>query len=141
MYGGGHGGTRLTQAWARPRPPLGVVAGRPEASALGRALNHQAPGRFNVIAYPSESAARGAILDRTVDAAITPGPRVPVLLVATAVSPSLTVAIVKNVHAAALSAHTLVRVQNVRPLPPSDPDSLSQVYFVIALMTPSLLFG
>jgi hypothetical protein len=64
-----------------------------------------------------------------------------VLLVATAVSPALTRTIATDVRAIAASAHTLVAVQDVRPLPSHDPDSLSQVYFVIALMTPSLLFG
>jgi hypothetical protein len=73
---------------------------------------------------------------------VTPGrPRVPVLLVATAVSPALTRAIVGDVRSAAAAAHSLVAVQDIRPLPSHDPDSLSQVYFVIALMTPSLLFG
>jgi hypothetical protein len=64
-----------------------------------------------------------------------------VLLVASAVSPSLTNAIVKNIGAVARTARTPVSVQNIRPLPSSDPDGLSAVFFVIALMAPSLLFG
>jgi hypothetical protein len=122
--------------------PIGIVGGPAQASALSGALNHQRPGGYTVTSYPNGSAARSAILDRTIDAAITPGrPRVPVLLVATAVSPALTRAIVGDVRAAALAANAVVAVQDIRPLPASDPDSLSQLYFVIALLTPSLLFG
>lgn len=121
--------------------PIGIAGSHAQAAGLARALDHQASGGFSVRTYPTASAARGAILNRTVDAALTPGPRVPVLLVATAVSPALTRVIVTDVRAIAVSARTVVAVQDVRPLPSHDPDSLSQVYFVIALMTPSLLFG
>ena len=122
--------------------PVGIVGGPAQGSALSSALNRQAAGGYKVTTYPSDSAARSAILNRTIDAAVTPGrPRVPVLLVATAVSPALTRAIVGDVRSAAAAAHSLVAVQDIRPLPSHDPDSLSQVYFVIALMTPSLLFG
>ena len=121
--------------------PLGIVGVPAQASALSSALDHQAPGGFNVIAYPSEPAARSAILDRTIDAAVVPGPRGPLLLVATAVSPSLANATIKDVNAAALSAHLPLSVQDIRPLPLSDPDGLSQVFFVIALLAPSVLFG
>ena len=121
--------------------PLGIAGNPAQASALRGALDHEAPGGFNVITYTSEPAARSAILDRTVDAALVPGPRAPLLLTASAVGPAVTNATVKAVRAAALSAHLPVKVQNIRPLPPSDPDSLSQVYFVVALLTPSLVFG
>lgn len=121
--------------------PIGIVGTHAQASGLARALDQVAPGGYAVHTYPSTSAARGAILNRTIDAALTPGRRAPVLLVATAASPALARATFRDVRVVAASAHTLVTVQDVRPLPSRDPDSLSQVYFVIALMTPSLLFG
>lgn len=121
--------------------PVGLVGSPAQATALGNALDHKTPGGFSVTAYPTAAAARSAVLDRTIDAAVTPGPRVPVLLVATAVSPALARATIQDIRAVALSVHTVVTVQNIRPLPSNDPDGLSPVYFVIALMTPSLLFG
>ena len=121
--------------------PVGVVGGPAQTSAVSRALDRQTPGGFNVIGYPNEPAARSAITGRIIDAALVPGPRVRLLLVATAVGQSVTAATVKDFGAAAHAARLPATVQNIRPLPPSDPDGLSQVFFVIALLAPSLIFG
>ena len=121
--------------------PVGIVGPPAAASALSTSLNHQAPGGFTAVSYPTATATRGAILDRSIDAAVVPGRRVELLQVATAAGPALTNATIKDAHAAARAAGLRLAVQNIRPLPPSDPESLSQVFFVVALLTPSLAFG
>src|SRR5215469_11176502 len=136
----------LTFLWALHAPgpravPVGVAGSPAQFSAVSSALGHQAPGGFNVIGYQSEPAARNAILTRVVDAALVPGPRSPLLLTASAAGPAVTNATVKAFKGAAVAARTPFTVQDIRPLPPSDPSSLSQVFFVVALLTPSVAFG
>ena len=67
----------LAFLWALHAPgpravPVGVVGNPAQVSAVSSALGHQAPGGFNVIGYPSEPAARNAILTRVVDAPLCP---------------------------------------------------------------------
>jgi hypothetical protein len=121
--------------------PVGVVSSPAAASTVGRALDHAKPGGFVVTSYPDEAAARNAINDRRIDAALVPGPRVQHLLVAQAVSSSLTDAITKVFVTAAVRARIPLTVTNVRPLHPSDPEGLSQTFFVTALLAPSFTFG
>jgi MFS family permease len=94
-----------------------------------------------VTSYPTEAAARSAITRRSIDAALVPGPAAQHLLVATAVSPAETNAIIKVFSAGAATAHVPLTATNIRPLHPGDPDGLSQVFFVVALLAPSLAFG
>jgi hypothetical protein len=121
--------------------PLGLVGSPAAASGLSTALTHQAPGAFTVSSYPTQSAARAAISNRSIDAALVPSPAAVHLLVASAVSDAETNAILKTVKAAAAKAHVPLTAQDVRPLHPSDPQGLSMLFFVIALLAPSLAFG
>ena len=121
--------------------PAGVVGPPTAASRLGSALDHAIPGGFVVTSYPSQTAALQAINSRTIDVALVPGPHAQHLLVAEAVSASLTNQIIKGATEAAARARVPLAVTDVRPLHSSDPDGLSQVYFVIALLAPSFLFG
>jgi hypothetical protein len=121
--------------------PVGVVAPPAVASRLGAAVDHAVPGGFVVTSYPTTAAAINAINTRTIDAALVPGPRVQHLLVARAVSASLTNVILKGAAAAAHRAGVPLAVTDIRPLHPGDPDGLSQTFFVVALLAPSLLFG
>lgn len=121
--------------------PLGLVGSPAVAARADTALAHNAPGAFTVTSYPTEAAARSAITGRNIDAALVPGRVVQHLLVATAVSPGETNAIIKAFGAAAAKAHVPLAVTNIRPLHPGDPDGLSQVFFVVALLAPSLAFG
>ncbi len=120
--------------------PVGVVGAPTQAAALGGALDRAEPGAFVVKTYPSATAARDAILDRNIDAALVPGPP-PQLLVATAAGQAVTNATVAIFTSAANSAGVNLPVVNVRPLHTSDPQGLSQVFFVIALLAPSVIFG
>jgi hypothetical protein len=121
--------------------PIGLVGSPAVASRAGTALAHKAPGAFTVTSYPTEAAARSAITGRSIDAALVPGPVVQHLLVATAVSQAETTAIIRAFSAGAATAHVPLTVQNIRPLHPGDPEGLSQVFFVVALLAPSLAFG
>jgi hypothetical protein len=121
--------------------PVGLVGSPAQASSLGTMLGHRAPGAFAISSYPTESAARAAIGDRTIDAALVPGPTGQRLLVASAVSEAETNAIIKAFEAGAAKAHVPLTVQDVRPLHTGDPEGLAQLFFVVALLAPSLIFG
>jgi hypothetical protein len=121
--------------------PIGLVGSPALASRASTALARQAPGAFTVTRYPTEASARSAITGRSIDAALVPGRASQHLLVATAVSQAETNAIVKAFSAGAAQARVPLTVQNIRPLHPGDPQGLSQVFFVVALLAPSLAFG
>jgi hypothetical protein len=121
--------------------PIGLVGSPALASRASTALARQAPGAFTVTSYPTEASARSAITGRSIDAALVPGPAIQHLLVATAVSQAETNAIIQAFSAGAAQAHVPLTVQNIRPLHPGDPQGLSQVFFVVALLAPSLAFG
>ncbi len=121
--------------------PIGLVGSAAEASQLSASLSHQAPGAFVIHSYPTETAARNGIGSRNIDAALVPGPTAQRLLVATAVSEAETNAILKAFGAEAATAHVSLTVQNVRPLHSGDPQGLAQLFFVVALLAPSLGFG
>lgn len=121
--------------------PVGVVGGQAQASTLRSVLAHQAPDGYTVTAYPSAAAARQAIDNRSADAALIPGTRAPLLLVATAVGNAVTNATIQDFETAAASSGVRLPVRDVRPLHSSDPQGLCQVFFVVALLAPSLVFG
>jgi hypothetical protein len=121
--------------------PLGIVGTPAQASALHASLGNVAPGGYTVTSYPTQEAASSAILDRGIDAALVPGPSAQLLLVATATSPAATTATISDVRTATSSAGTPLTTQDIRPLPANDPDGLSRVFFVTALLVPSLLFA
>src|SRR5215469_1117342 len=121
--------------------PLGIVGPPAAASMLGRTLDHAVPNGFTVTNYATATAARNAINHRTIDAALVPGPHAQNLVVAQAVSSGLTNATIKVFTAVAAGAHVPLTVTDIRPLHASDPDGLSQNFFVIALLAPSFLFG
>jgi hypothetical protein len=121
--------------------PFGVVGPPAAAARFGSALNHAVPGGFVVKSYPNQAAALRSINNRTIDAALVPGPAAQHLLVAQAVSSSLTNTLIKGATTAAAKARVPLTITNVRPLHASDPEGLSQTFFVIAILAPSFLFG
>jgi hypothetical protein len=121
--------------------PIGSVGPPAQASVLRTALARQAPGAFTIRSYSTPAAARAGISTRAIDAALIPGTPVQHLLVASAVGQAVTNATVKIFALGAASAGARLVPVDVRPLHASDPEGLSQVFFVIALLTPSLLFG
>src|SRR5215469_3695232 len=121
--------------------PVGIVGPPAAASRLGHALDHAVPGGYTVTSYPTMTAARNAINTRAIDAALVPGPHAQHLLVARAVSSALTAATTKVFTTGAARAHVPLTVTDIRPLHSSDPDGLSQTFFVTALLAPSFTFG
>jgi hypothetical protein len=121
--------------------PIGLVGSPAQASRLGATLSDHAPGAFAISSYPDATAARNAIGDRSIDAALVPGPTGEHLLVASAVSEAETNAIIKAFEAGAAKAHVPLTVQDLRPLHAGDPEGLAQLFFVVALLAPSLVFG
>jgi hypothetical protein len=121
--------------------PIGLVGAPAQASRLGATLTHQAPGAFAISSYPDATAARTAIGGRGIDAALVPGPTGQHLLVASAVSEAETNAIIKTFQVGAAKAHVPLTVQDIRPLHTGDPEGLAQLFFCVALVAPSLVFG
>jgi len=121
--------------------PIGVVGSQAQVSAVSASLNQQRPGGYSVTSYPTTEAARNAILDRTINAALTPAPAGALLQIATAAGPAVTNATVMDISAVAQAGGLRLAVQNIRPLPESNPQGISQVFFVVALTAPSLIFA
>src|SRR5215469_2309547 len=121
--------------------PVGIVGPPAAASSLGHSLDHAVPGGYTVTSYPTTAAARNGINTRAIDAALVPGPHSQHLLVAQAVSSGLTNATIKVFTTGAASAHVPLTVTDIRPLHSSDPDGLSQTFFVTALLGSSFTFG
>jgi hypothetical protein len=121
--------------------PVGIIGPPAAASSLGHALDHVVPAGYTVTSYPTMAAARDAINTRAIDAALVPGPHAQHLLVAQAVSSALTNATIKVFTTGAARAHVPLTVTDIRPLHSSDPDGLSQTFFVTALLAPSFTFG
>jgi hypothetical protein len=105
-----------------PRPhnvPVGIVGPAPVADAAGAQLDRVEPGGFIVHDYESLTAAKAAVLDRSVYGAYQPAPA-PVLLTANAASPQVAT-LLQRVFASdtQASGRSLV-VHDVAPLPSSD---------------------
>jgi hypothetical protein len=121
--------------------PVGIVGTPAQATALHNALDQQASGGFTVKSFSTVQAAQDAILDRHDYAALVPGPVGQVLLTATAAGNAVASDTVKAFAGVARTAGVPLTVNNIRPLPPNDPEGISQVFFVVALLAPSLVFG
>ncbi|HEY7177279.1 MAG TPA: hypothetical protein VH442_20375, partial [Micromonosporaceae bacterium] len=97
------------------------------------------PGHFVVKPYPNAVAARNAIIDRHVDAALLPVAGQ--LVVSTGAGDALANSTARVFESAATSAGVNLGVINIRPLHTSDPQGLAQVLYVIVLFVPSMVFG
>jgi hypothetical protein len=121
--------------------PIGIVGTPAAASALGSSLDSAVPGGYTVTSYPTAEAASRAITGRTIDAALVPGPNGQHLLVASAVSQALTNTTARVFATGAANAGIPLTLTDLRPLHASDPQGLSQSFFVVALLAPSFVFG
>jgi FtsH-binding integral membrane protein len=105
-----------------PKPhnlPVGIVGPGPAADAARAQLARVEPGGFKVYDYASLSAAKTAVLNRSIYGAYEPAPA-PVLLTANAASPPVA-ALLQRVFGSVprVPGRPLV-VDDVAPLPPSD---------------------
>jgi len=127
--------TSYSLALGRPSPhhiSAGVVAGTPRQSALVSALGQATGGGLAFRRYDTAAAARRAIADQAIYAALTPGPTGPQLLVASAAGASVARLLEQvGTHVSRGTAGPL-EVVDVRPLPPGDPQGLVPFYVTLA---------
>jgi hypothetical protein len=119
-----------------PRPhglPIGIVGAPPVADAARAELGRAAPGAFEVHAYPSLTAARTAVLHRSVYGAFQPVPS-PVLLVASAASPPVAVLLQKVFARAASRSGRALAVHDLVPLPSSDSSGATSYSAILSLI-------
>jgi hypothetical protein len=82
--------------------------------------------------FPSAAAARQAVSDGSLPAALVVTGHRQTLVVAQAAGYSLTAAVEQGATAAAAAAHSRLAIQDVRPLPAGDPRGLAMFFLVIA---------
>jgi hypothetical protein len=107
---------------------IGVVGHSPAA----------APHGFDDHAYPSERAAREALLDADVHGVLVQDRDAATVLVTGAYGTPPTQAIVAALRGVARHP---VRVRDLEPLPPHDSHGLSVLFTVLGTVVPSLIFG
>ncbi len=123
-----------------PKPhslPIGIVGTPAVATAARAELARAAPGAFEVRAYPSLTAARTAVLDRSVYGAFQPVPST-VLLVASAASPPVAALLQRTFARVASRSGRAVAVQDLVPLPSSDSSGATTFSAVLSLIIAGL---
>jgi hypothetical protein len=122
------------------RLPVGVVGPAAAVRQVGADFSLHSPGAFVVRAYPDAAAARQAIGDRDVDAALVLGPGGQRLLAAGADGQFVTQAVTGAFQAeAAVGRH--LTVTDIRPLPPGDPNGVAPLFVFLGLALPGAVFG
>jgi hypothetical protein len=117
----------------RPVPhqaPVAVAGASPLASLIAR---HGA-GMIRLTDVPDAAAARAAVRDERVNAAVVAGPRGATLLIATAASPGTATVLTKAFTQAAAALKVPLAVHDLAPLPASDPTGTSEFFLIIAWM-------
>jgi hypothetical protein len=115
----------------RPVPhhaPVAVAGASPLASLVAR---HDG-AMIRLTGVPDAAAARAAVRDGRVNAAVVAGPRGATLLIATAASPGTAAVLTKAFTAAAAAAKVPLAVRDLAPLPASDPTGTSAFFLIIA---------
>ena len=118
-----------------PKPhevPVGLIGDTPAVVALAGSLAHRAPGAYNVHRYATLAQARTAILDRSIYGAYSPDPS-PRLLVAGAASRSVATLLEQTFAGAGVNGQRTV-VQDVAPLPSSDPNGATAFSMLLSLI-------
>lgn len=120
---------------------VGLVAPAPVADRVQSGLESRAPGAFDVHRHAGEAEARAAVLDgRDYGALVVQGPQARVL-VASAQGQAATAAVRTVLTGIASAAHLGVTVEDVRPLPSTDPTGMLAALLLIPLILASLLGG
>jgi hypothetical protein len=123
-----------------PKPhnlPIGIV-GRPAVVDAARAqFARAAPGAFKIHAYQSLTAARTAVLHRSVYGAFQHAPA-PLLLVASAASPPVAVLLQRTFSGVASRSGRALTVHDLVPLPSSDSSGATSFSAVLSLILAGL---
>jgi hypothetical protein len=123
-----------------PKPhslPIGLVGTSAVANAARAELARPAPGAFAVHAYRSLTSARTAVLHRSVYGAFQPVPS-PVLLVASAASPPVSVLLQTTFARVASRSGRALAVRDLVPLPTSDSSGATSFSLVLSLIIAGL---
>jgi hypothetical protein len=124
-----------------PKPhhvPVGIVGTPPVVRAVAGPLGQRAPGAYQVHEYSSLAAARAAILHRSVYGAYLPG-RAPLLLVASAASPSVATLLQQTFAAPARTRGQALVVRDLVPLPSSDSRGATAFSMVLSLILAGIM--
>jgi hypothetical protein len=119
-----------------PKPhgvPVGLIGDTPAVVAVAGSLAHSAPGAYNVHRYATLAEARAAILDRSVYGAYSPAPSSR-LLVANAASLSVASLLKQRFAGAGRVNGRSPVVQDVAPLPSSDPNGATAFSMLLSLI-------
>ena len=123
-----------------PKPhslPIGIV-GTPAVAGAARAeLARATPGAFDVHAYQSLTAARTAVLHRSVYGAFQPLPS-PILLVASAASPAVAALLQRTFGTVTSRSGRSLAVRDLVPLPSSDSTGATTFSTVLSLIIAGL---
>ena len=131
-------------AFHAPRPDgldIGFVGTSAQAARAQSALDAAADGGFDVRRYPSESAARAALLDTDVRGVLIAGAPRDRVLVAQALGAAPTETVTRALVGVSARAGAPAVVEDLRPLPAGDRRGLSSLFTVIGTLIPSLVFG
>jgi hypothetical protein len=123
-----------------PKPhslPIGIVGTPAVADAARAELARAAPGAFAVHAYLSLTAARTAVLDRSLYGAFQPVPS-PLLLVASAASPPVGALLQRTFASVASRSSRALAVHDLVPLPTSDSSGATSFSLVLSLIIAGL---
>jgi hypothetical protein len=131
-------------AFHAPRPhgeDVGVVGPAAVVARVQAGLDAHAPGAFDVRRYTTETAARDALLDTSVNGVLVPSGHRARVLVAGALGAAPTEAVTEALQGAAAAAGASAGVEDLRPLPAADRRGLSSLFVVLGVLIPSLVFG
>jgi hypothetical protein len=132
----------MTSALHAPAPHgihVGLVAPAPIADRIESGLAARAPGAFALHRYGSDHAARQAIDDRQEDAAFVVQGGQATLLLAGATGTATTTVVRAAFTGVAGGAHLPLTVQDVKPLPATDPGGTLAVLLLIPLILASVI--
>lgn len=119
--------------------PVGLVAPTPVADRLQSSLDAHAPGAFAIHRYSSDADARAAVRDNREYGAFVITGRDTRLLLAGANGAATTSAIRTAFASVAGAAHLPLTVEDVRPMPSSDPNGTLAAVLLIPLILASLV--
>ena len=131
-------------AFHAPRPKgldIGFVGTSAQAVRAQRALDAAADGGFDVRRYPSEAAARAALLDTTVRGVVVADAPRERVLVAQALGAAPTETVTRALLGLSARTGAPAVVQDLRPLPAGDRRGLSSLFTILGTLIPSLVFG
>jgi hypothetical protein len=119
-----------------PKPhdlPIGIVGTPAETHAAAAELGRTAPGAFKVHAYQSLTAAKSAVLHRSVYGAYQPKPS-PILLTASAASPAVAGLLQRTFARLSGGSGRALAVHDVVPLPASDSSGATTFSAILSLI-------